>query len=1213
MSNDYSNVTFGGYPQASGSHPWYSPINAFDGFLDSYWQSNTFCSSLNPAWISYHWESESFKIAKYRIHVNETQRPSSWLFQSSEDGINWITLNEQTNQIGEIPEWLEFEVFSNQYFNYFRLLITESTSPYLPLKINEIEFISILQDITTTTVTTTQSTTTVSSTSTDSTTVSSSSVTSSETTTGTTWTTNTTLSTTTTEDPTHLWKAQTKLNIVREQINQWYKTGIPIGIKQVDSLPLFQSSYISIPIYVTSEDKFYLGTEKGWELLLLGNVKHAPHHATDGDDELIHVGTDYPLQEFPGKLWVFGDYDITTTTVTTTQPPTTTTQTTTTTQSTTSTITYTYTTTTVTTTVTSTQSTTTITQSNYTYNILPGSFVSADSYELGYEPVKAIDNLDWTKWTTNALSTQNNFPHWIKFTLSEPKIAYVIDIFWDFARYATNWYLEGSNDGFIWDILLSKDNYIPVPNLYNQYTFSNDKAFSQYRIRFIDGIDLRTSSIGIYGVRLLADLYQTTSSTTATTTLTSTLSTTTSETTTASTTQLGYFNIANTSIVVGIDEYPYYTVNNLIDDNEYSYWICDPYVGPPYWIMFYWPHGESYVVNQYKLFMSTLGRPRDWKLQASLDGVGWVNLDTRYEEETEGWWESTISNSVAYKYYRFVIDETQSTGYSVRLGCIQLWINEEYRTSTTTTQTSTVTTTFSTTITTSTQTTQSTSTATTTYPIPFEMTMLMNFNGTDLATQSIDNTTRHRNIEWFGGAIIRTLDKKYGTGALTLPYESYYPSSLVDNSYLSFSNSYDWRLGLGTFDFSVDFWVKWNSDNNLYRVWNNIISYVKDTNNYWAIRYYPEGTLLNFTLRIDGILKINYNTLCTMIPNQWNYICLSRLGTMFKFFLNGSEIDYGQTNYGIEFPYFNTGNLFIGYGPSEYLNTMFDYTQANCKIDSIRINIGAIFNAPHELPPEPTTSTTVSTTTVTSTSTTSPLTYSPRLSLRCDDGESYIYDYTGRHGIISLANTNTTFTERFAVYTDQYITPKFGNYLLSGYTNPYDYRSSEAGYLISGDSDDWKLGDDGLGDFSIEMWMACRHPFNSSGVPILSQFQDLNNFWAIYVNYSGNKFNFKVRQNGVNIVDYISNINYEALDWNYFSLVRWNRKIKVFWNGDISSYWINFDVEIPDFTGSLYLCGGPSLSDFTQLIPGGIACNGVRICKGIYPGSDLGVIPGTPL
>jgi hypothetical protein len=334
---------------------------------------------------------------------------------------------------------------------------------------------------------------------------------------------------------------------------------------------------------------------------------------------------------------------------------------------------------------------------------------------------------------------------------------------------------------------------------------------------------------------------------------------------------------------------------------------------------------------------------------------------------------------------------------------------------------------------------------------------------------------------------------------------------------------------------------------------------------------------------------------------------------MFKFFLNGSDVDYGRTYYNIEFPHFDTGNLWIGLGPSEYLNTMIDYTQANCKLDSLRINVGAIFNAAHELPPEPTTSTTVSTTTVTTT-TTSPLTYSPRLSLRCDDGESYVYDYTHRHGVVSLANTWTTFASSFAIYTDQFISPRFGNYLLSGYTSPYDYRSDEVGYLQLADHADWRLGDDGVSDFSIEMWIAYRNPFYSTGTPILSQFQDYDNFWAIYVNYSGNKFTFKVRENGINTIDYIANITYDALDWNYFSFVRWNGRFRIFWNGIIDSFWVNFpDAIIPNFTGPLYLCGGPSLLDFTQLIPGGIACNGVRICSGIFPGSDLGVIPDAPL
>ena len=84
----YSNITFGGYPQASGSHFWYNPLNAFDGFLDNFWQSDIPCSPSIPVWISYHWEAATYKIAKYRLFVNETQRPTAWTLQSSDNGLD---------------------------------------------------------------------------------------------------------------------------------------------------------------------------------------------------------------------------------------------------------------------------------------------------------------------------------------------------------------------------------------------------------------------------------------------------------------------------------------------------------------------------------------------------------------------------------------------------------------------------------------------------------------------------------------------------------------------------------------------------------------------------------------------------------------------------------------------------------------------------------------------------------------------------------------------------------------------------------------------------------------------------------------------------------------------------------------------------------------------------------------------------------------------
>lgn len=41
----------------------------------------------------------------------------------------------------------------------------------------------------------------------------------------------------------------------------------------------------------------------------------------------------------------------------------------------------------------------------------------------------------------------------------------------------------------------------------------------------------------------------------------------------------------------------------------------------------------------------------------------------------------------------------------------------------------------------------------------------------------------------------------------------------------------------------------------------------------------------------------------------------------------------------------------------------------------------------------------------------------------------------------------------------------------------------------------------------------------------------------------------------------------------------------------------------------LYLFGGPSLTDYTQIVTGGVASNGVRISKGIVPGTVSGLVP----
>jgi hypothetical protein len=1221
------NIAYSGFAYSSSSHPWYSPNNAFDGTNETWWAAGHLCSINQPADLLYRWTDNSFLVTQYSLLLDATNRPVNWTLQGSNDGVVWDDLNEQTAQTSDRLRWETYDISNTGYYSYYRLLITECATLSVPVRVYEFNLLADSSTITTNSTTTTGSSTTISSTSTtsQSTTQTSTSTTlSSSTISGSTHATSTFTSFTTTMLPDNaiLWPADSKLDEVRDNFNEWYDKGIPLGVKQVAALPPWTPSYEGNIVFLTTKSEYYLATVSGWEKLNLGNIPHASQHGTGQPDELIHIGPSPPTAPFVGKLWVEAVSAPSTVSTTTTSTTTTTTTLTSTTESTissgsstestTGTTSYTFTPATSTVTTYSTTTITTITQVYYPTNVALGAHVSADSHEIGYEPEKAIDDNLQTEWLSNYF--MGAFPHWIDLILLEPAAVHSYGIYWDSQRYAYRWVVEASNNRIIWDQLDFRDSQTPFLNDWNYYFFNNTLVYQYYRLRFMQGSDVRTNSIAIYGLELYSG-GQAESTTQSTTTQTTSTSTTTESTTSASTTQLGYQNIALDSIVVASDEYPSYPVNNVIDDNEESYWICDPYTGPPYWIEFYWSDSRHYVVDQYRFYSTTQGRPMSWKLQGSSGNGNWIDIDTRLSMDVSGWFEATLSNVTSYSHYRFLIVETHSSGYSVRVGNIELWVNQAYR-STTTTESTTTTTSTGTTESTSesstesTQTTTSTSSASSTVPIPTETRLIVNFNGTEGSYQSDDETGRHSDIIWFENAEITTTKSKYGTGSLVLTYPQYRPTDSVIDSYLEIASSPDWRLGDGQGNFTIDFWILMNNNQNLWRNWNTVVSCVQSIDTYWALRYYPEANLMDFTLRVNGSIKISYLSQVRLIENQFNHIALVRSGNLFKLYQQGIACNVGQVT-SVTFPLM-VGPLWIGRGPSEYLNTSRSFCQGVFWLDSLRISNGVLFTANFTPPGEPTTSTTLSTTTQSST-TTAPVTYETRLVFKCDDGGYYLYDFSGRHGVAALSGTNTTFTGQFFTTDVAHVVPKFGTTLFSASTQPLDWSNTQAGYITMSNHADWRLGDDGTGDFTIEMWVAFKERTSSMTTPLLSQYQDDQNFWAIYCDYRNRKFNFIVRSLGSYLINYEADINYTNFDWNYFGFVRRTGQLNIYWQGVAGGIWEDYSsIVIPGLAGQLIVFGGPSLINLQTIVPSEMGCSGVKITHGVVNSVIDGVIPEIP-
>lgn len=1192
-------VSYNGYSNSNNSHPWYSHYNAFDGSEESFWESGSPCSYTNSSYLSYGWSLESFKVTRYSLYLDSVRRPIDWQFQGSTDGLIWDDLDLQVGQTGDRFEWKTYDISNDNYYSKYRIVCLAGASYNYPSRIYEVQLWADVESITTstTTGTTNSSSTSITVTPVPSTTASS---TSTATTTGMTSTTITgpslTISTTTPPDPERLWPAEEELSIVRSNFNQWYRDGIPLGVKRVESIPEWISAYTGSMIYSLADSKYYFANNTGWVELNLGSLTHAESHASGGVDELIHIGPDTPENNFIGKLWFHTANTLTTTTLTTSTTSTTVTPLptlTTVTQTTLPTTTITYTTTT---TVSSTSSTASTTIYQNPYNVATNGTAVGDSWEIGYEPIKAFDGIDITRWLTN--NFQDRFPHWIKYTLPQAEIVHTYAFIWDMDRYATTWYLEGSNNSYIWETLDFRFALEPVIGI-NYYYIPNRAPYKYYRFRFISGSDTRRSSLGVYFIGLYAGGLTTTSTTTTSTTTTlSTTLTSTTLTTESSSTQLVYGFVSSGGIALANDEYLGYPASNAFDVNNTTFWICDVLSGPPYWLMYYWTN-KSYIVNKYVLHITTPGRPKSWKFQGSNNGTVWVDLDIQENIYDEGDLEFLFNNSTFYSYYRLYITDTHSSGYAVRVGNLELYgYRSELSTSTTTTETTTTTTLTTTT------TTVTTSTASTTVYVSLEQKLLMNFNGIDGSVQSSDDTGKHTSLAWMGDAQIKTEKSVYGSSSLYIPSSSYYPDEDTLESYISIPASSDWKLGAGRGNFSVDFWLYIEKYQYLWKNWNTIVSCIESADDYWALRYYPEGNLINFSVRNNKNLIINYTSIVPWSYGQWNHLALTRIGNTFKFYHNGVHLDDGHI-FDVEIPLFD-GSLFIGKGPSEYLNTLLDYNQGMFWLDSLQIYQGTVITGDFQVPNQPTTSTTSSTSS-TSTTTSYIRSYTPKLSLPCNDGGFDAYDVSGRHGIATLPE-NMTYTPQFRVSSGKVLDPLFGTTFLSAHKYPLDLTNSTDGYLTFNNHSDWRLS--GANNFTVECWLAYKLTQNLYESPILSYYQDAANFWFINISCDQRKFFFKLVEAGSVTINYSTSINLQTLSWNYFAFIRKDKRFKLFWNGSQSSDWSNvFNVTIPSLSGSLYVLGGPSASNFNQIISSGIACNGIRICEGIVDGVEDGAIP----
>ncbi len=176
--------------------------------------------------------------------------------------------------------------------------------------------------------------------------------------------------------------------------------------------------------------------------------------------------------------------------------------------------------------------------------------------------------------------------------------------------------------------------------------------------------------------------------------------------------------------------------------------------------------------------------------------------------------------------------------------------------------------------------------------------LLLHSDGTDGSTTFIDETEKA--VTAVGNAQIDTAQSKFG-GA----------SGLFDGTgdYLSTPDSADWYFGTG--DFTIDFWVRFSSlptSGNYVRFFTQ----ASNTTNLTSIFIYNSGSSYDLYLNVavSDVPILQFARAVTVSTNTWYHIALTRNGSNFRLFWNGTQL--GDTYVDSDsYPDF-TGNVEIG-------------------------------------------------------------------------------------------------------------------------------------------------------------------------------------------------------------------------------------------------------------------------------------------------------------
>ncbi|MDD5060968.1 MAG: LamG domain-containing protein [Candidatus Marinimicrobia bacterium] len=387
-------------------------------------------------------------------------------------------------------------------------------------------------------------------------------------------------------------------------------------------------------------------------------------------------------------------------------------------------------------------------------------------------------------------------------------------------------------------------------------------------------------------------------------------------------------------------------------------------------------------------------------------------------------------------------------------------------------------------------------------------------------------------------------------------------SGLFDGTgdYLSLTDSADWNFGTG--DFTIDFWIKFNSISSP----NDqiIINQRVNSNNTWWV-YKNNTNNISVVFYIGGVAKGSYSTPLWSTPTDWHHFAFIRNGTTGEIFIDGVSSGTENTAFGINDVGDLAADLVIGAEGAGAPDSFY----FNGWLDEVRISKG-IARWTANFTPSATPYTTADSYT------------KLLLHMNHRDGSTTFTDSETTPKTVT-ANGNAQIDTAQYKFTEQ----KFSQ---GGFFD------GNGDYLSLADSDDWNFGS---GDFTIDAWVKVDNYLANtpSGNPyvIYSQHVDASNFIRFSASGgAGGQLEVLIKSTGQTTISFSSSVAIGTGAWHHAALVRSGNTVYLFIDGVQRGTADATGVTIANFAANAEI---GAQSPYTYYMAGWL--DEVRVSKGI--------------